>query len=142
MPSHKRRSGFQPTTQPTTCDVLYVPSRQGCAGALVGGFCDNFRFADKPPSIKFAARGRSICIARLGSLLCMEQGVAVEDGSVQNYGVNLARVCDVDRRIGCKNQQVRSSSGLHEAEFMPCEPVRVVAGSRRQRFPWSKAQAN
>ena len=35
----------------------------------------NFSFADHLLSIDFAARGRSICTARLGSLVCMEQGI-------------------------------------------------------------------
>ena len=38
---------------------------------------------------------------------CMERRCAVEGGSVQNYRANLARIGDVDRRVGGKNQPVR-----------------------------------
>jgi hypothetical protein len=64
---------------------------------------------------------------------CMEQRIAVEDHSLQNYRVNLTRIRNVNGRVGRQSQQVRSSPGFHKAEFVPSKPLRVVARACSQR---------
>ena len=87
-------------------------------------------FADHPLGTRFAA----LIVPIFSSFGWFEQSITIENGSVQNYRMNLACIGYVYSRVGIKNQQVRPSPRFQQTEFMPSKLFGVVARGGGQGF--------
>src|SRR5579875_586480 len=69
-----------------------------------------------------------------------QQRGTINQCAAQQDGVNLARVRDVHCRLGVEDQQIRTSSLLQKAEFVPSELFRVIAGCGSESLPRREAE--